>query len=111
MAIKAPLVLTNGQVEQLQAGDSITGAAVTMYPLTLSVTHGFYYRTTITNAAVSPSSNIMVSFGDYPDTSDNVPDPTLSINTIPGTGQFGLIVEATNGQKFGGTFIFNYIIG
>jgi len=64
MAIKIPLVLTNGQVEQLQAGDTIAGtggsAVLTETEIDFGTKPVNNKTFTVTDAGVSGSNKIIV---------------------------------------------------
>ena len=115
--IRRPLVLIDGQIQELPASDTLPGAggAATVYECevdfgSIPVRSGEFL---IANAAVSPTTKIVVTqSGNAPsgkDAEENAWD-VLFPRAEAGTGQFTLWVDCLTGTVVG-RFKFNYMLG
>lgn len=118
MALKQPLVLTNGQIEQLQAGDTIPGGAATVNIKQTEVDFGSTPVSegtfTITDGDVTGASQIIASLAYEAPTGkdlDELEMDKLIIMCGNGSGQFDIYITTADGSYLAGTFKINYLIG
>lgn len=111
MAVKKAIVLgTDGLPQQLQAGDTLFGAGGASITETVVVAPygSMLARVTVVDAAISPSSKIIVDWGAVTDFDENDPETCpVSMRAIPGTGQFDVVLSAM--RPFGGALRLNYL--
>lgn len=118
MALKQPLVLTNGQIEQLQAGDTIPGGAATVNIKQTEVDFGSTPVSeatfTIIDVDVLVSSQIIGTLAYEAPTGkdlDELEMDKLIIMCGNGSGQFDMHITAADGSYLADTFKINYLIG
>lgn len=116
MATRLPLVIVSGQVEQLQAGDAISGAVVTITQIefdfgAVPVSAKSFI---IVDAAVTAASKIIISQHGGAATgrqADENEMDQLALWGNPGVGQFTLYATGTNNQLLSGKYRANYMVG
>jgi hypothetical protein len=116
MAVKKPLVIGSGGVpQQLQAGDTVSGASatVTQIEIDLGASGVKSKKFTVTDAGVSASSAIVLTQAGNAATgrfADENEMDILALRAIPGTGNFSLLVDVLTGRA-NGKFKINYLVG
>lgn len=70
-------------------------------------------QATVVDAAISATSKIMIAWGAYLDTNENVPDmDSISFTAIPAAGSMTVRVSAADlTSRVGGTYSIIYLIG
>lgn len=118
MALKQPLVLTNGQIEQLQPGDTIPGGAATINIKQTEIDFGSVPVSegtfTIIDTDVLVTSQIIGSLAYEAPTGkdlDELEMDKLVIMCSNGSGQFDIYVTTTDGSYLADKFKINYLIG
>lgn len=115
--VKTPLVLTNGEVEQLQAGDTLAGSSGTTIKQievdfgTTPVSEGLF---TITDVAVTNISNIIASMAYKAATNKDLDEcemDNLIIRCSNGVGTFDMYIITDDGSYLADKFFINYLIG
>lgn len=91
------------------AGGSGTFA---IFGATVTIPYGVQRgQASVIDAAVGPSSRIMLDWAGTLDTDENDPEmDAVTFTAVPGTGQFTVIAMADKG-RIGGTFRLNYTVG
>jgi len=117
MALRRPLVLIGGAVQELPTDDSLpgTGGAATVYEIEIDFgsTPVKSKKFTITDAGVSTGMKIMVEQSGNPATGRSADEnefTILSARAFAKTGAFDLYVDCLNGTALG-KFKFNYMLG
>lgn len=87
------------------------GGAVDIETATITATYpSRYYAETVTDADVSPASQIIVGWGNVTDADANSPHmDDFVFNAVPGTGNF--VVQVSSDRPFGGPIKLNYMVG
>lgn len=119
MALKLPLVLDgNGQMERLQAGDTIPGGAATVNikqtEVDFGVTPVAEGTFTITDGDVTALSQIIASVAYEAPTGkdlDEIEMDDLIIRCGNGVGTFDMFIRAADGSYLADKFKINYLIG
>lgn len=115
MALRLPLVMVNGEVQQLQAGDTIPGGAATIVfaaaTLNLGSVAKTEHRITVVDAAATALSKAMITWGVLADADANSPDMddvSFSARTFA-AGSFVVLVRSE--QPLCGLVKILYLLG
>ena len=113
MVARLPLVIVSGMPAQLPSGDSITGATITEIEVDFGASAVRSKRFTITDAAVTASSKIVVMQSGKAATGRSADEnemDMLHFRAIPGAGAFTLLADCLTG-RVNGKYKANYLIG
>lgn len=117
MALRRPLVLIGGKIEELPTADTLPGGggAATIFEteIDLGLVPVKAKTFTIVNAGVAPGMKIVATQSGNAATGRNANEnewTILSARAFAKTGAFDLYVDCLNGTALG-KFKFNYIIG
>lgn len=116
MALKQPLVLNNGQIEQLQAGDTIPGGAVNIKQteVDFGATPVADAVFTIVDVDVTNTSQIIATVAYEAPTGkdlDELQMDELIIMCGNGVGTFDMYIKSADGSYLADKFKINYLIG
>jgi hypothetical protein len=88
------------------------GGGASLTAVTATLPYGFGTReVTVTDAAVTATSKIVIGWGTVLDSDENTPEEPVVFSAIPATGSFRLLVTPTNDrQPMGGAIKINYLV-
>lgn len=119
MALKQPLVLNaNGEIEQLQAGDTIPGGAATITATRVEVDFGSTPVAeqifTIADGSVTATSKIIPVLAYAAPTGKDLDELEMdSLHIVAGNcsvGQFDMYVKSNDGSYLEGKFKIDYLV-
>lgn len=115
MAVRRPLVIVAGQVQELPAVDSLPGGggSATINSTVVNIPYGsqFFASVQVTDAAISAASKLVASLAGGADTAENEADDIADwqLTATPGAGviNFNFFCPGV----FGGPVTANYLVG
>ena len=113
MVARLPLVIVSGMPAQLPSGDTVTGTTIKEIEVDFGASAVRSKRFTITDAAVSATSKIMVMQSGKAATGRSADEnemDMLHFLATPGSGTFVLIADCLTG-RVNGKYKANYLIG
>lgn len=112
MAVRNPLVIINGVIQELPSGDTLNGAGgsatITQALITLPYSMGGLTTVNVVNAGVSAVSKIISELvATVENEADDIDDWEITATPLAGSVDFNVFCPA----PFGGQVSVNYMIG